>query len=222
MEVMSQELRQKEKELGKKMELEVHLQQELASVRVEFQQGHASWQEVKQDLKERLVQSEAAREALLKQLAEASRKLTLHSAQLGGKREALGELERCRKEVRRLEGVVSAELAERGRMEGEMQRWKREKAKLERKLQEEALRHKVLEKRWQEERSAKEACEAEGEELRKEVGRLSEELRLSQQQLQGEVEGKADSERNMEESLARLQQELAKRAQQVCPDEGVQ
>ena len=96
MEAMSQELRQKEKELGKKVELEVHLQQELASVRAELQQSHTSWQETKRDMKERLGQSEAAREALLKQVAEASRKLTLHSAQLGGKREALGELERCR------------------------------------------------------------------------------------------------------------------------------
>lgn len=212
---MSQELRQKDKELGRKVEQEVHLQQELVSVKAELQQCHTSWQEVKGELKERLLRSEASREALLKQLAEASRKLTLHSAQLGGKREVLGELEKYRKEVRRLEGVVSAEIAERGRMEVDVRRWRREKEKLERRCKEEATRHEVSEKMWQDERRAKEACEVEGEELRKEVGRLSEELLLNQHQLQGEVDGKADKERSMEESLSHLQQELAKRAQQV-------
>lgn len=215
MEMVSKELRQKEKELGRKVEQEVRLQQELARIKAELQQGHASWQERKSELKERLLQSEAAREALLKRLAEASQKLTLHSAQLGGKREVLGELERCRKEVRRLEGVVSAEIAERGKIEVEVQRWRREKEKLERRCQDEAMRHEASEKRWQDERRAKEACEVEGEELRKEVGHLSEELLLSQHQLQGEMEGKMEKERNTEESLAHLQQELAKRAQQV-------
>lgn len=218
MEGVSRELRQKEKELGRKVEQEGRLQQELARTRAELKQGHTSWQEVRAELKGRLMRSEAAKEDLLKQLAEANRQLTLHSAQLGGKREVMGELNKCRGEMRRLEGVVSSEIAERGKMAAEVARWKREKERLERKCTEEAARREVSETRWQDERSAKEACEVEGEELRKEVGRLSEELRRCQHQLQGEMEGKVDKEKDMEDSLTRLQQELAKRAQQVCSE----
>lgn len=212
---MVRELRQKEKEIGKKVGLEVHLQQEVASLRAELQQGHTSWQEVQDGLKERLVQSEVARENLLKQLAEASRDLTLRSAQLGGEREVRGELDRCHENVQRLEGVVSHEIAGRGKMEAEVQRWKREKKKLEKSCKEAESLRGVSERRCGEEREAKQACEAEGEELRKEVGLLSEELRKCQHQLQGELEGTVEKEKSMEESLARLQQELAKRAQQV-------
>ena len=210
---MAKEIRQKEKELGKRMEQEVHLQQELASARAELQHGHTSWQEMKEELKERLSQSEAARESLLKQLSEASQELTLRSAQLGGEREVMGDLEKCREEVQRLEGMVSSEISRRGEMEAEVQKWKWEKERLEKKCREGAVRQEGAEKRWQEERTAKEACEVEGEELRKEVGRLSEELRRCQQR---QLEEKAEKESDMEESLAHLQQELAKRAQQVC------
>ena len=214
-ESLSKEMRQKDKELGKKVEREVQLQQDLASLRAELQQGHVSWQEAKEDLKNRLILSESAREGLLRQLAEASREATLQSARLGGTEEVMGELERCRGEVQRLEGVVSSELAQRGKMEAEVRKWRREKEKFERRCTEGVARQEAADKRWQEERSAKEACEAEGEELRKEVGRLSEELLKRQHQLQAEMEGRADKEKETEDSLTHLQQELAKRAQQV-------
>lgn len=205
---LSRELKQKDTELVRKVSQEAHLQQDLEHVRVELHQDHASWQETRRALKE----SEVAREGLVAQLSKANRKLTQHSAQLGSKREAMGELDRCRAEVQHLEGVVRGEITERGRMEAEVRKWKREK---ERRCEGEGLKQEKAEQRWKEERRAKEACEKEGEELRREVGRLSEDLRACQHQLQGELEGKGETEKNMEDTLTHLQQELTKRAQQV-------
>ena len=208
---LSRELKQKDAELARKVNQESYLQQDLERVRAELHQDHTSWQETRRALKE----SEVTREELVAQLSRANRKLTHHSAQLGSKREAMGELDRCRAEVQRLEGMVRGEITERGRMETEVRKWKREKERMERRCEEERLREEKAEQRLKEERHAKEACEKEGEELRKEVGRLSKELRACQHQLQGELEGKGETEQNMEDTLTHLQQELTKRAQQV-------
>ena len=155
------------------------------------------------------------KEGLLKQLAEASRKLALYSVRAEGEKEVREDMESCRTEIQRLEGVVRREIEERKEMEAEAERWRVERDRVERRCKEAEAKEEEAERRWQEERTGKEACEQEGEELRKEVGRLSEELKLCQHQLQGEMEGKAEKERSMEETLAHLQQELAKRAQQV-------
>ncbi len=206
----------KDASLTRHAEREAHLQQEAKEARAGLKQGHASWRKMRKELSEQLFQSEMAREALFKQLAETGRKLTFHSAQVEGKREAMmGELEKCRSEVHHLEGVVKAELAERKGVELEMERWKLEVEKAGRRCREAEGRQAEAEKRWGEERARKEASEREGESLRQEVGRLSEELRVCQRQLQAEKEGKVEKEKVMEESLAHLQQELAKRAQQV-------
>lgn len=211
MDTLSRELKLKDTELARKVSQESHLQQDLERVREELCQDHASWQEARRALKE----SEVAREGLASQLSRANRKLTQHSAQLGNKREAMGELDRCRAEVQKLEGVVRGEIAERGRMEAEVRKWRHEKERMGRRCEEEGLKQEEAEQRLKEERGAKEACEQEGEELRKEVGRLSKELRACQHQLQGELEGKGETEKNMEDTLTHLQQELTKRAQQV-------
>ena len=195
---------------------EAQLQQELEGVREELKQGHASWGKLRKELNEQLFQSEVAREALFKQLAETGRKLTFHSAQVEGKREAMmGELEKCRAEISRLEGVVKEEVGRCKGVELEVEQWKVEAEKAGGRCREAEERQREAERRWGEERARKEASEQEGDSLRQEVGRLSEALRACQHQLQAEREGKVERERDTEDSLARLQQELTKRAQQV-------
>lgn len=212
---LSEELRQTESELAGRTKNESHLQQEVEYVRAELKRGHTSWQIQKKELKEQLLESEVSKEGLLKQLAEANRKMTLYSVRVAGEREVREDMESCRAEMQRLEGVVRREIEERKEMEVEADRWKMERDRMVRKCREAQAKEEEADRRWQEERAGKEACELEGEELRREVGRLSEELKLCQQQLQGEMEGKAERERSMEETLSHLQQELAKRAQQV-------
>lgn len=195
--------------------MESQLRREAEEVRVELQRDHASWQQQQKELKEQLLESEVSKETLLKQLAEARRKLALSSARAEGEREVREDMESCRQEIRRLEGVVRREIEERKEMEAEAERWRVERDRVERRCREAQAKEEEAERRWREERAGKQACEQEGEELRREVGRLSEELKARQGQLQVEVEGRAERERNMEETLAHLQQELAKRAQQV-------
>lgn len=212
---LTEELRLKDEEVSRRTRAESQLREELEGMRAELKQGHASWQRLRRELKEELLQSEVAKESILKQLADSNRKLALHNMQAEGEREVRGELESCRMEMRRLEGVVRREIEERREMEVEVERWRLERDQMERRCREAGSKEEEAERRWQEERGSKQACEEEGEELRREVGRLSEALKLTQHQLQGEMEGKAEKERHTEETLSHLQQELAKRAQQV-------
>ena len=212
---MGEELHHKDAELARRVKKESRLQKELEDVRTERKHDHTSWQKAKKELKEQLLASEVAKESLLKQLAEVSRKLTLSSVRAEGEREVRADMETCHSEIQRLEGVVRREIEERRELEAEAGRWRTERDRMERRCKEALTKEEAAEQRWQEERAGKEACEQEGEELRREVGRLSEELKASQDQLQREMEGKAEKERNMEETLSHLQQELAKRAQQV-------
>ena len=216
MDRLSEEVRLKDSSLAKHTSHEAHLKRELESTREELKQGHTSWQKMRKELNQQLFQSEVAREALFKQLAETGRKLTFHSAQVEGKKDAMtAELEKCRAEIHRLEGVVKEELAERRGVELEVERWKLEVEKVEGRCREAEGRRGEAERRCGAERTRQEASEREGEVLRQEVGRLSEALRVCQHQLQAEKEGKVEKEKATEESLAHLQQELAKRAQQV-------
>ena len=212
---MSEELQKKEGELFKQMDLATRFQQEMESTKVELQRGQTSWKIAKQELRERLEATEAARDCLLRQLAEANRKVTLHSSRVKEQQGVHIELEKYQGEVKRLEGVVKRESGERLEVEEEVERLKEEVKKMERKCLEAQTHQEQAEKRWLEERRSKEACEQEGEELRKEVERLSAELRACQHQLQEELGRRGERERAEEESLSHLQQELAKRAQQV-------
>lgn len=184
-------------------------------MKAELKRAGTSYQKVEKELQGKLLESERGRERQARELAEARKTLSLQSAQVGGKREAMAELEMCRAELQRLEGVVRKEIAEREGVESEARRCEVEMSRLDERWREALARQEEAEKRWREERCGKEACEHEGEELRVEVGRLSQQLRGCQQQLQEEVASKAERERKSEETLNHLQQELARRAQQV-------
>ena len=214
--MISKELKQKENESVRKSELNSILQQELESMKAEFQRGHTSWESAKKQLNNKLSQSEVDREALLVQLTETSRKLSLSTAKMKEQEEMQAELERHGLEIQRLKGAVKRECSNRERTEMEKEMWEMEAGKMEGRYKEVQAQQQQMEKRWKEEIERKEACEQEGEELREEVARLSKELRACQHQLQGEIEHRTEKERNEQDSLLHLQQELAKRAQQVC------
>lgn len=216
LEVLSEKLRHRETELAGKSEATACLHQDLEGMKAELQRNHTSWQRSEKMLTERLRQCEGARDGLLQQLAEASRKLNLRSTRLKEEEEETSaELASCRREVQRLMGVVKNEHLSHSEAEGEVERLKGELRRVEEEGREALVRLEEGERRWSGERERVEECEEEGRSLREEVGRLSEELRRSQRRLQEELERRVEREKVGEETLAHLQQELAKRAQQV-------
>ena len=203
-------------DLAKTSETTAQLQQDLEGVRVELQKNHASWKYSDKMLTERLRECEAARDSLLHQLAEASQRLNVRSARSREEEEEIAtELARYRSEVQRLVGAVKSEQVSRSLFEGEVDRLKEEVRKAEGEARDTVLRLKEGERKVEVDRERVEECEEEGRSLREEVGRLSEELRRSQRRLQEELERKAEKEKEGEETLTRLQQELVKRAQKV-------
>lgn len=216
LEVLSEKLRHKEVEVVSKAEETTRLHRDLEGMKAGLHKGHASWRHSEEVLSERLRQCEGVRDDLLHQLAEADHNLNLRSTKLKDQEEELStQLTRCRREVQRLMGVVKNECVVRSQAEGEAERLKEEVRRMNEERREAMVRLEEWERRWKGERERVVESEEEGRRLREEVGRLSEELRRSQRRLQEELEGKAAREKEGEETLARLQQELAKRAQQV-------
>ena len=183
------------------------------ALKAEFQNGHASWRHTEELLSERLRQCEGARDSLLQQLEKAEHKLQLQTAQAREGEDV--ELTSCRKEIHRLMAVVKNGNMELSVAEEELEKVKEEARRVEEEKRKCSVWLEEGRRRWSRERERVGVCEEEGRVLREEVGRLSEELRTSQRRLQEEMEQKAERERGREETLTHLQQELAKRAQQV-------
>ena len=216
MEVLSDQMKHKDTELAGKTEILEHLQRDSESLKVEFQIGRAAWHQSEEVLSERLQQCEAARDSLLQQLSKTGHKLDLQSAKVKKVDvEVAAELAICHGEVQRLVGVVQNKQVLLSRAEGEVEKLKEEVRRMVEERSKDMVRLEEGEKRWNGERERVGMCEEEGQRLREEVGRLSEELLRSQRRLQEELEKKAEREREGEETLAHLQQELGKRAQQV-------
>lgn len=212
---MAEKIQKKDIELTRKSKISSQLQQEVEKMKAELYHGHTSWEGKNSDLKMRLESSEEARENLLQQVTELTRKLTHHSAQIQGQMGALVELEKAGLEIQRLRNTVKKETSERQKMEMAVLKYKGDLERLEGQYKEVVAQKEVSDKRRLEERAGREACEEEGRELRKEVQTLSEDLRVSHQLLRTEAEKREEKEKNGEDSLTHLQQELTKRAQQV-------
>lgn len=203
-------------ELVKSSETITQLHQDVEAARAELHKNHTSWKHCEKKLTERLRECEAARDSLLQQLTQASQKLSLRSAQSREEEEELAtELGKYRGEVQRLVGIVKSEQLSRSIAEEEVDRLKEEVQRASGEAREAELCLSEGERKWGMDRERVEQCEGEGRSLREEVGRLSEDLRKSQHRLQEELEKKAEKEREAEEALTRLQQELIKRAQKV-------
>lgn len=196
MDKMAEELRQKDEQLVVKTELVSRLQEEMESTRSKLQQDAASWQRANAELREKLGETEMARQVLLGQLTEIGRELDVQRER--GEEEFRASLERCHAELER---------------KCEEERERREE--LEGRLAEGQHQQEVMEERCAAEKKRREVCELEREELRKEVTRLGVELRACQQELEQALREKAEREQSGEDMLVHLQQELAKRAQQV-------
>jgi len=192
------------------------LHRDVEAIRVDLQRSQASWKFSEKALTDRLRECEAARDSLLQQLSQAKQKLNHRAARSREEDEQISvELGKYRSEVQRLRGVVKSEKVSRSVVEEEADRLREELRKVESEAREVRVRLEDGSRKWSLNRERVEECEKEGQRLREEVGRLSEELRTSQRRLAEERERRTEKEKEGEESLIRLQQELAKRAQQV-------
>ena len=197
------------------------LHRDVEAIRVDLQRSQASWKFSEKALTDRLRECEAARDSVIQQLSQAKQKLNHRLARSQEEDEQTSvELRKYRSEVQRLRGVVKSEQVSRSVVEEEADRLREELRKVEGEVREVRVRLDEGSRKWSLDQDRVEECEKEGQSLREEVGRLSEELRTSQRRLQEEREKRVEKEKEGEESLIRLQQELAKRAQQVMWVEG--
>ncbi len=216
MDSISSELKDKIAELVQSKEATVSLSHDLNSVKAEFQKSHSSWEYSEKALTERLRECESARDSLLHQLAQANQKISHHSTRSRREEEEIAKQLACyRSEVQKLVAAVKSEKMSRSVAEEEVDRLKEEVLKLKREADRVGLRLSEGERKWEVDRERVKECEVEARSLREEVGRLSEDLRTCRRKLQEGMEQKAEKEREGEEALTRLQQELNMRAQKV-------
>lgn len=221
-EALTLELTSTQQQLLKKTELATQLQRELTDTRAELQRGQSSWRQVEAEIRQSLEHSETLRQSLLRQVEHSNKELRNYSQKVSEQQEKLVKLSKYQSEVERLQSVVMtleerckeyegderAGREERQRLLVEMGQMKSRTEDLKCKLEASELKHHV-------ELELREEGDRELVVLRSQVKQLKAELESHQSKMAEGEERAGQREKEVEDTIAHMQQELAKRTQQV-------
>ena len=222
MESLSADLTQSQEKLLHKTELATNLQRELTETRSELQKGTSSWRQRENEMRQSLDQNEVLRQSLSKQIERLHQEVKEYSSRVSQQGEMSSELLYARSEIERLGNVVS-ELEDRLKQtERDCRHAKEEEKRLCFELTQEQYKNNELVRKLehsdvllQDEVRKREEAETKSVRLESDVERLESECEECRREVR-EVEARAKQrEVEVEGTLGHMQQELAKRAQQV-------
>lgn len=220
--MLSSELEHTQQQLLDKTELATRLQRELSELRGSLQRERAAWREKEAELKQNLHHGDALRQSLIQQVERVNQELNTLTSQLTDHQEVSRELKRCQSDLEGLQRRVVELQSEREHLESKINSTKDEKQRLLVDLGQEKTRNaklagqlKQVERQLASEVSKRGETEAMADQLKEEVSRLKREIEGYQERVvQAESQAK-EKESTVEDTLGHMQQELAKRAQQV-------
>ena len=221
-EVLSSELEQTQHQLLNKTELATRLQRELSEMRGEFQHEAASWREREAELKQSLHQSDFLRQSLIQQVERSSQELNSLSGRLTDHQLMARDLKSCQSELDSLRRRKLELETEKEHVESIMATLKDEKQRVLVEVGQEKTRNtklasqlKQMERQLSGEVRKREEGEASMGRLKDEASQLKREMEVCRERVV-EAETRArEKESTVEDTLTHMQQELAKRAQQV-------
>ena len=221
-EMLSSELEHTQHQLLGKTELATRLQREVSEMRGQLQQEAAAWREREAELRHNLHHGDVLRQSLSQQIERSNQELKTLSGRLGEHQKTVMEFKKCQLELESLKRRSLELESEKGRLESSLSSATNDKQRLLVELGQEKTRStklagqlKQAEKKLPSEVSKKEEAEAMVGELREEVGRLKREVEGCRERASAAEAQAREKESTVEDSLGHMQQELAKRAQQV-------
>ena len=198
------------------------LERELSEAKASFDERQCTWLAVERELKDSMEESEATRQTLLQQLEQTSRELARCTGWLGESQQVGSELRQCKAELSGLQkSLVDVQRRKEG-LEQSLVACQQEK-------QSQALELSRMRRQWEQATSQLSALEGQS---KSKLG-LQDELSRKLESVKAELEGTRAQlsscrseaigaearvkqvEKESEEALEKLQQELSKRTQQV-------
>ena len=221
--MLSSELEHTQTQLLDKTELATRLQREMSELRGEWQRGVASWRERETELKQNLHHGDVLRQSLIQQVERSSIELNSLSGRLTEQQKASREMEKLQTNLEGLKRHVVEVESEKEHFETKLTSLKEEKQKLLVDLGQEKTKNvklagqlKQLERQLASEVGRREEETRRASQVMVEMERMKRELEKERERM-AEVEVQAkEKESTVEDTLGHMQQELAKRAQQVC------
>ena len=222
-EMLSSELEHTQTQLLDKTELATRLQREISELRGEWQREAASWREREAELKQNLHHGDVLRQSLIQQVERSNMELNSLSGRLTEQQKSTRELKKSQTDLEGLKRHVIEVESEKEHLEDKVTSLKKERQKLLVDLGQEKTRNtklasqlKQMEREFPSERGRREEAERRVAQLREEVERVKREMEVERERV-AEVEVQVrEKESTVEDTLSHMQQELAKRAQQVC------
>ena len=220
--MLSTELEHTQTQLLDKTELATRLQREISELRGEWQREAASWREREAELKQNLHHGDVLRESLIQQVERSNAELNSLSGHLSEQQKTTRELKKSQNDLETLRRHAIEVESEKEHLEAKFGSLKEEKQKLLMDLGQEKTRNaklggqlKQLERQLSVEVRRREEGEGMATQLKEEMDRVRRELGKERERV-AEVEVQAkEKESTVEDTLGHMQQELAKRAQQV-------
>ena len=220
--MLTSELDHTQHQLLNKTELATRLQRELSEQRGEFQREAASWREKEAELKQNLHHGDVLRQSLIQQVERSNQELSSLSSRLSDHQKMSREYQKCQLDLDSLKRHTIELESERDTVKSSLVSLRDEKQRLLVDLGQEKTRNtklagqlKQVERQLPGEMGKKEEAEKMADQLKDEVSTLKRELESCREKVV-EAEARArEKESTVEDSLGHMQQELAKRAQQV-------
>ena len=220
--MLSSELEHTQTQVLDKTELATRLQREISELRGEWQREAASWREREAELKQNLHHGDVLRQSLIQQVERSNLELNSLSGRLSEQQRVAREMKKSQNDLEALRRHTIEVESEKEHLEAKLGSLKEEKQKLLVDLGQEKTRNtklagklKQLERQLGGEVGRREEGEGRAAQLKDELERVRRELEKERERV-AEVEVQArEKESTVEDTLGHMQQELAKRAQQV-------
>ena len=220
--MLSSELEHTQTQVLDKTELATRLQREISELRGEWQREAASWREREAELKQNLHHGDVLRQSLIQQVERSNLELNSLSGHLSEQQRVAREMKKSQNDLETLRRHTIEVESEKEHLEAKFSSLKEEKQKLLVDLGQEKTRNtklagqlKQLERQLGSEVGRREEGEGRAAQIKDELERVRRKLEKERERV-AEVEVQArEKESTVEDTLGHMQQELAKRAQQV-------
>ena len=221
-EMLSTELEHTQQQVLDKTELATRLQREMSELRGQLQQETAAWREKEAELKQNLHHGDVLRQSLIQQVERSNQELDTLTGRLTDHQKMSREFKKYQLDLDGLQRRVIELESDREHLESKLSSAKEEKQGLLVNFGQEKTRNaklagqlKQIDRQLVGEVSRREEAEVMVGQLKDEVDRLKREVEgCHERMVQAEAQAK-EKENTVEDTLGHMQQELAKRAQQV-------
>lgn len=198
------------------------LERDLSEVKASFDEQRSTWQVVERELKDSLEESEGTRLSLMQQLEQTGRELAKYTGWLGESQQVSSELRQCRAELSSLQkSLVDVQRKKEGLEQSlvvcqqERQSQTIELGRVRRQLEQATSQLSTLEGQAKSKLGLQEELSHKLESAKAELEGARSQLAACRAEVSGAEAKVRQVERESEEALESLQQELSKRTQQV-------